>query len=348
MKLQVPVKSLVRLNLLQSIVIGLFVFTYLAIFEGLAWQMVFFCFFIMFKLIALGFINILLLKSIRQRGGTISALKLISRRYLLSCLCGFVLILCMAPLRPHIDAPNPANYSIFQRLILSLIESVVTNMIIVIMQNFILLQHEKSFSDQENAQLKIANVEATNLLLRQQIHPHFLFNALNSLKNLYRTDVDSGENYLVHLADFLRASVSSTEAKVVRLEEELRLCRDYLEMQCIRFGDGLRYGIEVPDEIAQKGYVPAFSIQPLLENAIKHNELTIQTPLFIRIYVNGDRVEVENNLQLKRHPTHSTGKGLLNLITRYKILSGDEVMIVETKYLFSVGIKILKNENSNH
>ncbi len=211
------------------------------------------------------------------------------------------------------------------------------------LHNFIILQDMKVKVDLENSQLRTINAETANQLLRQQIQPHFLFNALNVLKSLIRKYPDTAEEYLISLSDFLRASVNQNKKILVPLVEELKICHDYMEMQKIRFGDALRYQVNIGD--TDCGYLPVFSLQPLLENAIKHNELTNASPLEIEISDTDGWMEVKNNLQAKRSLLESTGNGLSNLSERYRILSGDSVQIIENRDNFIVKIRILHAEN---
>lgn len=212
--------------------------------------------------------------------------------------------------------------------------------------NFIVMKDEKIKLELENAQLKIKNIEATCQQLKQQIHPHFLFNSLNTLRVLIKDNPDA-EIFLKRLSDFLRASITFNNENVIELREELKFCMDYLELQKVRFGKALQFTVNIPEEI-KSGFVPVFSLQQLIENAIKHNALTINYPLLINVEYNNDRVIVTNNIKAKNMTEESTGVGLINLAERYKILSGDEVIIQEDNNLFSVSLKILSHENSNH
>jgi LytS/YehU family sensor histidine kinase len=112
-------------------------------------------------------------------------------------------------------------------------------------------------------------------------------------------------------------------------------------MQKIRFGNALICSISIEEATLESGFVPSFSIQPLLENAIKHNELTEEFPLHIMIKQDGDRIKVSNNLKLKHTSEASTGSGLANLSERYRILSNDELLIETNDTAFSVSIKVL-------
>ena len=210
------------------------------------------------------------------------------------------------------------------------------NTIILIIQESALLRNKKTVIELENAQLRIKNAEALNQQLKQQIHPHFLFNALNILKALIRKDPDIAEDYLIRLSDFLRVSLSSNNENTVKLEDEIKLCTDYMEMQRLRFGKALEYTIDIPDPVKYSGFIPGFSIQLLLENAIKHNWLTKESPLRIFITRNDGFITVSNNMQPKQSTEISTGLGLSNLSERYKILTGEGILITHDENEFRV------------
>lgn len=211
-------------------------------------------------------------------------------------------------------------------------------------QNFILHQYEKSRIQLELVQLKSSNAETTNQLLKQQIKPHFLFNALNTLKSLIKKQPETAEDYLIRLSDFLRASFAHKPSGLSSIAEELIICNNYMEMQKVRFGDAINYQVDITaDDPDLQYFLPVFSLQPLLENAIKHNVVTIENPLIIKIYKTPKHIVVANNLQLKSSIELSTGNGLGNLKERYKLLSGDDVIVKQDNNTFSVSIKILKS-----
>ncbi len=227
--------------------------------------------------------------------------------------------------------------------------SSVIHTFIFLIQNAVLTQHEKSQMQMELLQLEAANADAVNQLLRQQIQPHFLFNALNILKSLIKRDSKRAENYLLHLSDFLRVSISKNTSGVSSIEEELKICNDYMEMQRIRFGEALQYNVNIPDlENIKNRKLPFFSLQLLLENAIKHNKLTDASPLFMEIKLEGEYITVCNNLQERNDSEISTGNGLTMLQQRYRILNEEAPIIKRNGSTFSVFLKILEDEHSNH
>lgn len=228
----------------------------------------------------------------------------------------------------------------WQLYLVIFISSLMIYSLVHLLHNFILLQHLKTQAELEVSRLRSANAETTNQLLRQQVQPHFLFNALNVLKSLIKQNPKTAETYLLRLSDFLRMSFSQNEKGVATVREEVKLCGDYLEMQKIRFGSALDYTFDVPENYLS-GRLPFFSLQPLAENAIKHNELTDENPLSIRISVEDGLVKVENNLQRKPSVEGSTGNGLSNLSERYRLLSGEQISIHDDGIVFSVAFKII-------
>jgi two-component system LytT family sensor kinase len=227
--------------------------------------------------------------------------------------------------------------------------SLIVFVLVYYFHSFILLLFAKARTEAEIAELKAANFESANQLLRQQIQPHFLFNALNVLKSLIRRYPGTAEEYVIRLSDFLRASLTVGKSDIATMAQELKLCEDYMEMQKIRFGNSLHYTVAIDEPgVPGRSYLPVFSLQPLLENAIKHNQLTEASPLKIAVTRDGEWVEVCNNLQPKNLVEGSTGNGLFNLKERYRILSGDEVVIRMTKDVFLVRIKILRHEDSRN
>ena len=123
---------------------------------------------------------------------------------------------------------------------------------------------EAAFMIVRNGQL-----EAQLASLESHIRPHFLFNALNTVSSLIHDDPDLAESLLGKLAALLRGSLDANQHRLSPLAGELKLVRDYLEIEHARFGDRLRYRIEVPREL-ESAAVPAFCLQLLVENSVKH------------------------------------------------------------------------------
>ncbi len=229
----------------------------------------------------------------------------------------------------------------------ALAAAIVLFSLVYFLHNFILLQHARNQSQLEISRLKSINAETANQLLRQQIHPHFLFNALNVLKSLIRKYPKTAEEYLIRLSDFLRTSITTNKTGMATVKEEVKLCQDYLEMLKIRFGNALSYSFDIPAG-TMSSQLPFFSLQPLVENAIKHNELTDEAPLQVTVKEEDGYIVVSNNLQPKQQIEGSSGNGLPNLSERSKLLTGNDIIVSQDQGMFSVRVKLIGHGNRNH
>lgn len=187
---------------------------------------------------------------------------------------------------------------------------------------------ERKLHEQEIAAERARKLAAEARLqsLESRLHPHFLFNTLNSISALIPTDAAKAEHAVGRLAGLLRSSLDDTTQSVVPLARELAITEDYLEIERIRFGSKLRGRIEVPGELHDLK-VPPLSIQSLVENAVKHGitprraggEFTITASLanahlWIEVCDTGPGFDVAAIL---------AGHGLDNLIGRLDALYGD-------------------------
>ena len=236
------------------------------------------------------------------------------------------------------------------RLSMPAIQALSINIIILVLIEMIMLKVRKQQIEHENDRLRLTNLEARHNQLKQQLHPHFLFNSLNTLKSLIKKKPDLAEDYLIRLSDLLRFSIYANTEEVVPVAKELELCINYLHMQQVRFGEALTFSIDVSDTLQSGGKLPVYSIQLLAENAIKHNTLTREQPLHIRIKgENGTgRITVSNNMQPKLSIEDGNGVGLSNLAERYRLLGKPGLEISRGQGEFSVTIKVLTDEHPDN
>lgn len=214
------------------------------------------------------------------------------------------------------------------------------NTIIFIINMLIDTRETKLQLENENNQLKISQLEAQLAQLKNQINPHFLFNALSSLKSLMKRNPEIAEGYLMKLSNFLRISINQNK-DLVLLEEELQLCNDYIDLQKMRFQEGIKYSVDI-DKNALRYRIPFFALQSLLENAIKHNAISAVSPLHIRVKVKDNWVEVSNNILPQFSLQISSQTGLRNLNERFKIHTGIPIVITKDKHHFQVKLKLIK------
>lgn len=189
--------------------------------------------------------------------------------------------------------------------------------------------------------LRNENLSSKYESLKSQLDPHFLFNSLNVLTNLVYHDPDKSARFIKQLSDVYRYVLEVRNMELVSLEEELKFVESYLFLQQIRFGDKLKVENSLT---GVPGLIPPLALQILTENAIKHNVVSEDDPLTIRMFRQNNHIVVENNLQKKSVLTESsTGIGLDNITKRYEFLSSQKITIEQTPASFIVKLPLLSN-----
>jgi two-component sensor histidine kinase len=187
---------------------------------------------------------------------------------------------------------------------------------------------QKSQTEQENAIQAVFLAEKAQLeVLRYQLNPHFLFNALNSIRASVDEDKNRAKQMITQLSEFLRHSLLSVEKKEIPLQEEIEAVKNYLAIEKIRFEEKLDVHFEI-DEESENYKVPCFILNPLVENAIKHGWQTSPKPLRIKILTRVDPdnlvLEVVNSGKLDdTHNSNGTKIGLKNVRERLEKLYGE-------------------------
>ncbi|MEG1562691.1 MAG: histidine kinase [Bacteroides sp.] len=182
-----------------------------------------------------------------------------------------------------------------------------------------------------NEQLQAENILNQYEVLKNQLNPHMLFNSLNTLRSLIRENQDRAQEYIQELSRVLRYTLQGNESQSVTLREEMDFTSAYLFLLKMRFEDNLRVEIDV-DRTLEGYFLPPMSIQVLIENAVKHNEISNRRPLLLRIATDDrDAISVSNPLQPKLTATSGTGIGLANLAKRYRLLFHRDIQITEGK-----------------
>jgi LytS/YehU family sensor histidine kinase len=187
---------------------------------------------------------------------------------------------------------------------------------------------------------KRESINAKYESLKSQVNPHFLFNSLNALTNLVYQDQDKAVKFIKELADVYRYVLDTREKEVVPLEGELKFLQAYIYLQQIRFGEKLKIELTLTDVNCM---VAPLALQMLVENAIKHNEISEEHPLTIRIFQHDQHIVVENTIQRKSIlPQDSPGLGLENIRNRYEFLSNNKVEVHEDQGRFRVALPIIQ------
>lgn len=175
--------------------------------------------------------------------------------------------------------------------------------------------------------------------LKAQVDPHFLFNSLNSLTGVIRQDQKEAIKFVNHLSQTMRYTLDNRETQLVALKEELEYLKSYEYMMKIRFGEGFVINCKI-EEVAIARRLPQFALQLLVENAIKHNRVSLKSPLQIDIATDGSQLIVKNNLQQKASVPKGYGFGLANLSKRYELLDQPAIEVEKTESIFKVTLHL--------
>lgn len=200
----------------------------------------------------------------------------------------------------------------------------------------------KSKQDKKVKQSKIIAGAASAKFdaLKNQLDPHFLFNSLNVLASLMEENPRQAQKFTTSLSKVYRYVLEQKNKELVSVAEELSFARTYLNLLEMRFEDSII--VDIPKEISHAEYkVVPLSLQLLLENAVKHNQVTSARKLHIKIYEEGNRLFVKNNIQEKQIIKKSSGVGLQNIRQRYGLLVDSDVEITNDGQYFQVGIPLL-------
>lgn len=177
--------------------------------------------------------------------------------------------------------------------------------------------------------------------LKNQIDPHFLFNSLNTLAALIDEQNAPAQKYLEQLSDVYRYVLLNKSKETISLDEELAFVESYLYLNKTRFRDNLVFENNISSD-ARKLQIAPLSLQMLVENALKHNIVSKENPLTLRLLSDEEGyVTVENNIQLKSVLEKSTKTGLQNIVNRYALLTTRQIEILNNNKIFSVKIPLL-------
>ena len=192
----------------------------------------------------------------------------------------------------------------------------------------------------ENEHLRTENLQTRYNMLLGQISPHFFFNSLNSLSMLVREqNEEKALAYIDQLSYTFRYIIQNGQNTTTTLAEEIEFARAYGELFKVRYADKLFFDIEIEPEYNQ-WILPALSLQPLIGNAVKHNTITRKQPLRVSIRTEGSMLVVSNHKAPKLEPEPSTGIGLKNLRSRWQLISGCDIEIVDNDAEFTVRLPL--------
>ncbi|KAA0994191.1 histidine kinase [Dyadobacter sp. UC 10] len=175
--------------------------------------------------------------------------------------------------------------------------------------------------------------------LKGQVNPHFLFNSLNTLSSLIGEDQEKAENFVEDLAKIYRYSLQAAKVELVTLHAEIGFMKTYRSLLDVRYGQSL--SILLPDELPADLHIPPLSLQILIDNAIRHNSMSVTKPLIVEISVLRHRISVRNNVQAKIRPMGTSLAGFAELKAKYAPVSDRQISMEQSENHFTVSLPLL-------
>ena len=192
----------------------------------------------------------------------------------------------------------------------------------------------------ENEALIAENMRSRFNALTAKLDPHFLFNSLNTLKSLIKSNPEKAQEYTQQLSDIFRYTINHKD--IITLREEVEFSKVYGDMMLMRYENSLNIIYNVEAKYFDYKILP-FCIQTLIENAVKHNTITTKRPLNIEIYSDDDEhMIIKNRKSPKKIQEVGNGLGLKNLNDRYKYQFKREIEIFNLEEEFIVKVPIIK------
>ncbi|WP_339651114.1 histidine kinase [uncultured Maribacter sp.] len=197
---------------------------------------------------------------------------------------------------------------------------------------------DKQDSRIENEQLKQQNLENELSALKNQIDPHFLFNSLNSLTSLIREN-EKATQFVKKLSYMYRYILQSSDTNLVQVKEELKFLESYSFLMETRYRDRLNIQIDIDASLLERE-LPPLALQSLVENSVKHNEISSTNPLTVKVYSKGESIFIENPIRSRSTLAEGTGTGLMNLKKRYALLLKHEIKVSTDNDIFKVELPL--------
>ena len=197
-------------------------------------------------------------------------------------------------------------------------------------------------TEKDKERLEKEKLRAELQQLKGIINPHFLFNNLNSLSSLISEDPQRAESFLDELTKVFRYLLRNNETELTTLSQELQFIHSYYHLLQTRYGKAIRLEMNI-DARYENWLIPPLTLQLLVENAFKHNQLNAENPLQISIATRAnDQLIVSNTISRRQGQVDSTGIGLQNINARYAMMNHTGLVIEKNERFFNVSITLIK------
>lgn len=189
--------------------------------------------------------------------------------------------------------------------------------------------------------LEKENINARFLALKNQISPHFLFNNLSVLASLVDSHPEKSGEFIHQLSLAYRYILQQAELRQISLKDEMNFLETYTFLLRTRFKEKVVIEVNLSANDLETYSLIPLTLQLLIENAIKHNTMSLANPLHVRIYIEGEMLVVSNPMQIRKSGEPTTQLGLKNIVNRYHLLLNRQVIIDKTNDIFVVKVPLI-------
>ena len=214
---------------------------------------------------------------------------------------------------------------------------------------FTLIYEILFLSNQRNLYTKIVDQldwersKAEMSALKNELEPHFIFNCLNTLSYLILHDPETAHAFNAKLASVYKYFLINKDRELITLQGELEFIENYFFVLQVRHDNKLHLTTDINNYHEGTIMILPYALQILVENAIKHNEFTDENPLNIHVLLNGEYIQIKNNKKPKSYLVNSTGIGLRNLSSRYRLVCNKDILVEATENEFTVKLPLIKS-----
>ena len=229
----------------------------------------------------------------------------------------------------------------WNRIIAFVLACMVAVLVFTLLYEILFLNKEREIDTKNVDRLGKEKSKATLHALQNEMDPHFLFNALNTLSLLILNNPKQAHLYNNKLAHVYKYFLINKNKELIPLDNELDFISNYYYLLQLRYENKMQLEIQLGSASPELIQLPPCSLQILLENAIKHNSFSDEEPLLVVITVKDQYIHVENKMKPKPYLMDSTQIGLNNLNSRYKLLFNRDIIIHPGKDSFLVKLPVI-------
>lgn len=257
------------------------------------------------------------------------------KRLMKSTLLGIVVMIVLILLHQLLFP----KYNFGSMLLMYQFRGILINLTIFMFINFLYQSYNTQQISLQYERMKADNLDAQYELLKQQVNPHFLFNSLNTLQAMIDMHDAGASDFVKNLSHFYRFSLENRKDDLILLKDEIDILKSFIFLLRSRFEEGIDISISLSEEVLRT-YIPPFTLQLLVENCIKHNVVTLDSPLKVEIFEEDGFLLVSNTKQLKNNQP-SVGIGLSNIKGRYSYISQQEIEIDSDEHKFTIKLPLI-------